>query len=94
MTRMVLSDTEWEKIESLLPKCKVKGYPGRPRLNDRLIIEGILWVHRTGAPWRDLPRTFGPWTTVYSRFTRWTKAGVFDNIWICLKKTKRIVNRI
>jgi transposase len=91
---MILSDAEWLKIESLLPKYKVKGRPGRPRKKDRLIVEGILWVHRTGAPWRDMPKDFGPWTTVYSRFTRWTKAGVLDDIWHALKKTRRIVNRI
>ncbi len=94
MTRMTLTDEEWNKITLLLPKSKTKGYPGRPRLNDRLVIEGILWVHRTGAPWRDLPTDFGPWQTVYIRFYRWTKLGIWNEIWNSLKKTKRIMSRI
>ena len=94
MTRMALKDAEWEKIESLLPQYKVKGKPGRPSKNNRLIIEGILWIHRTGAPWRDLPKDFGPWPTVYSRFRRWTHRGVWDQIWEFLKKTKKIMSRI
>ena len=94
MPRMTLTEEEWIKIEPLLPKKRVKGFPGRPRVNDRLIIEGILWIHRTGAPWRDLPSEFGPWETVYCRFNRWTKAGIWQSIWLSLKKTKKIGSRI
>jgi transposase len=94
MPRMALTDNDWEKIEPLLPKYKAKGNPGRPSRDNRLIIEGILWIHRTGAPWRDLPKEFGPWPTVYSRFRRWTNQKIWDRIWEVLKKTKRLVNRI
>lgn len=94
MPRMTLTDEEWSKIEPFLPKKRSKGFPGRPRCDDRMIIEGILWVHRTGAPWRDLPVEFGPWRTVYSRFSRWTKTGIWKHIWLSLKKTKRTGSRI
>jgi transposase len=53
---------------------------GRPRTNDRLIVEGILWRLATGVPWRDLPDRFGPWATVYSRFRRWQRIGVWDGV--------------
>ena len=49
-----------------------------PAQDNRLTLEGILWIARTGAPWRDLPAEFGKGNTVYQRFRRWTKAGVFD----------------
>jgi transposase len=58
---------------SILPPQKPK--VGRPAENHRRIINGILWIDRTGAPWRDLPERYGPWRTVASRFYRWQKAG-------------------
>jgi transposase len=48
----------------------------RPRVNDRRVLNGIFWVLRSGAPWRDLPGAFGPYTTCYNRFVRWCRAGV------------------
>ena len=51
---------------------------GVPRVNDRRVLNGIFWVLRSGAPWRDLPETFGPDTTCYNRFVRWGRAGVWD----------------
>lgn len=50
---------------------------GRPAKDHRLIVEGILWRLRTGAPWRDLPERYGPWQSVYTRFRRWQRAGVW-----------------
>ena len=85
--RTVLSDRDWEQLQPLLPSQK--GKKGRPRKNDRLVIEGILWVLRTGAPWRDLPKEFCPWTTAANRFHRWSKSGVWDSIWGILKKRCR-----
>jgi transposase len=87
MTRRMLRDTDWEKIVLLMPDQK--GKQGRPRKEDREIIEGILWVLRTGAPWRDLPPDFGPWRTVYTRFNRWTKAGLWEKLWGFLKNRCR-----
>ena len=71
-----LTDFEWRVIEPLLPN-KPRGVP---RVDDRRVLNGIFWVLRTGAPWRALPREFGPPTTCYNRFVRWRKAGVWDRI--------------
>lgn len=77
MARKLLTNRQWARISRLLPGKP--GDVGRPPAQDnRLTLEGILWIARTGAPWRDLPAEFGKWNTVYQRFRRWTKAGVFD----------------
>lgn len=79
MFRTFLNNRQWEKIKPLLPSPHVHE-KGRPRKNDRLVIEGILWILRTGAPWRDLPSEFGSWETIYSRFYRWSHLGVWNRI--------------
>ena len=71
-----LTDFEWGVIGPLLPN-KPRGVP---RVDDRRVLNGIFWVLRTGAPWRALPKEFGPSTTCYNRFVRWRKAGVWDRI--------------
>ncbi|GHO77269.1 hypothetical protein KSD_50400 [Ktedonobacter sp. SOSP1-85] len=53
---------------------------GRPATDHRLVIEGMLWVVRTGSSWRELPERFGPWSTVASRYQRWCKAGIWAQI--------------
>ena len=78
MNRYLLTDKQWELIEPLLPGKKED--PGRTGANNRLALEGILWVMRTGSPWRDLPERFGKWITVYQRFRRWEKSGFFGKI--------------
>ncbi len=79
MLRKLLSNCQWERIAPLLPK--ERGRNGRPYSQDhRTTIEGILWIARTGAPWRDLPPQFGKWITVCQRFNRWGKSGVFDAV--------------
>ena len=76
MPRMMLTDRQWSRICDSLPGKP--GDVGRPPSQDnRLTVEGILWIARTGCPWRDLPAEFGKWNTVYMRFRRWTKAGIF-----------------
>ena len=76
MGRGDTSDAQWGLIEPLLPKQKRGG-----RWNDhRLMFDGILWVLRTGAPWRDLPERFGPWQTVYDHFRNWRRQGVFATV--------------
>jgi transposase len=87
MARFFLREADWAKLSELLPSQK--GKRGRPRRNDRLVIEGILWVLRTGAPWRDIPKEFGPWTTIANRYSRWTKSGVWEQMWGILKKKCR-----
>ena len=71
-----LSDAQWALIAALLPKQKRGG-----KWNDhRLVLDGMLWVLRTGAPWRDLPERYGKWPSVYHRFNRWKKDGTIDRI--------------
>jgi transposase len=76
MGRYDLTDFEWSVIAPLLPN-KPRGIP---RVDDRRVLNGIFWALRSGAPWRDLPERYGPYTTVYNRFSRWRKAGVWDRI--------------
>jgi transposase len=71
-----LSDEEWTAIKPMLPN-KPRGVP---RVNDRRVLNGIFWVLRSGAPWRDLLNNFGPHTTCYNRFLRWRRAGVWAKI--------------
>lgn len=75
MRRRELTDKQWERLKPLLPPQKPR--TGRPSRDHRTIVDGILWVLRTGAPWRGLPERYGPWQTVASRFYRWRKAGVW-----------------
>src|ERR1700719_1580380 len=74
--RYALTDDEWTAIKPMLPN-KPRGVP---RVNDRRVLNGIFWVLRSGAPWRDLPDNFGPYTTCYNRFVRWRRAGVWTKI--------------
>jgi transposase len=76
MARYDLTDFEWRVIEPLLPN-KPRGVP---RVDDRRVLNGIFWVLRSGSPWRDLPERYGPPTTVYNRFNRWRKAGIWDRL--------------
>ncbi len=82
MIRTVLTDAQWERIAPLLPGKK--GDPGRSGDDNRRSLEGILWIVRTGAPWRDLPDAFGNWFTVWKRFRRWALKGVFEKVFKAL----------
>lgn len=77
MRRHELSDMQWEQIKDLLPPPKARG---RPPADARKMVNGMVWIVRTGAPWRDLPERFGPWETVYTRFNNWCKAGVWKRV--------------
>ena len=77
-----LTNEEWEQIAPLLPPQKPR--VGRPASDHRRIVNGILWVVRTGASWRHLPARYGSWRTVASRFYRWRKAGVWDRIFAAM----------
>src|SRR5918997_2624769 len=76
MTRYLLTDAQWARLEPLLPPARPR--TGRPNKDHRAVVEAILWRLRTGAPWRDLPERYGPWQSAYSRFRRWQRAGVWD----------------
>jgi transposase len=75
MERFVLTDAQWAKME---PHCLGKpADPGRSGSDNRRFVEAVLWIARTGSPWRDLPALFGNWNTVFKRYRDWVKAGVF-----------------
>src|SRR6187551_2087215 len=82
MDRMVLRDDQWERIAPLVPG-KV-GDPGRSGADNRLFVEAVLWIVRVGAPWRDLPKDFGKWNSVFQRFRRWVRSGVFEQMFDAL----------
>jgi transposase len=82
LERNVLSDQQWNRMEPLLPGKA--GDPGRTADNNRLFLEAVLWMARTGAPWRDLDKRFGKWNSVFRRFRRWAKGGVFESLFKAL----------
>ncbi len=82
MARFELSDKEWAIIAPMLPN-KARGVA---RTDDRRVLNGIFYILRTGSPWRDLPERYGPYTTVYNRFNRWAKAGIWVSIFEALSK--------
>lgn len=82
-TRIRLDDRQWANLKIALEATR--SARGRPPVDDRNFIEAVLWVHRTGAPWRDLPDAFGPWQTVYNRFDRWSRSGRWKRVFEALK---------
>ena len=84
--RYELSDAQWERVAPLLPGKA--GDPGRTGADNRLFVNGVLWVLRSGAHWRDLPERYGKWKTLHKRFTRWAKAGVWDEVFASLIKDR------
>ena len=84
MVRLNLRDDQWERIEHLLPGKASD--PGRSGADNRRFVEAILWLARAGAPWRDLPEEFGKWNSVYQRFARWQKRGVWVEVFEELAK--------
>ena len=83
---VALSDEFWERIQFLLPPQKPA--KGRPAHDHRRVLHGILWVARTGAPWREVPPDFGPWETIHSRYRRWRKEGRWQDIIAALHPLK------
>ena len=72
-----LTNSQWEKIERLLPKAKSgPGLSGRPSILLRIVINGILYVNKTGCQWRMLPKEYGNWNTIFGYFNRWSKTWV------------------
>ncbi len=84
MNRGDLSNEQWDRLQPHLPLQKPK--IGRPAQDHRLIVNGILWILRTGAPWRDLPQSYGKWSTVASRFYRWRKIGLWERLLTLLQQ--------
>ena len=78
MNRFVLTDAQWAKLE---PHCLGKrGDPGRSGADNRRFVEAVLWIARTGSPWRDLPPALGHWNSAFTRFRDWAKAGVWKRL--------------
>src|SRR5262245_46261829 len=81
--RHAIADEQWERIKDLLPGRR--GSPGRPAGDNRLFVDAVLWVAKTGAPWRDLPERFGDWNAAWRRFDRWSKKGVWQKLFEALQ---------
>jgi len=84
--RYELTQAQWERIASMLPGKASD--PGRTGGDNRLFVNGCLWVLRSGAHWRDLPERYGKWKTLHKRFTRWAKAGVWNEVFASLIKDR------
>jgi len=84
MNRSLLRNDQWERIFGLLPGKPTD--PGRTARDNRVFVEAVLWILRTGAPWRDLPPTLGHWNTTYRRFARWDTSGLWHRLFEELAK--------
>ena len=82
MDRSALSDAVWDRVAPHLPGKP--GDPGRSATDNRVFMEAVLWMVRAGAPWRDLPNGFGPWSSVFRRFRRWVRGGVPERVFAVL----------
>jgi transposase len=82
LDRAVLKDAQWERVAPLLPG-KI-GDPGRSGDDNRRFLEAVLWIARTGAPWRDLHEGFGNWNSIFKRFRRWALKGTFEKVFSSL----------
>ena len=93
MLRSEMTDEQYGLIQPLLPPER-PDKPGRPFHSHRKILSGIFWIHRTGAPWRDLPSEYGNWSTVYERFRQWRRDGLFQEILDALESKARKAEKI
>jgi transposase len=85
LDRTILTDHQWQQIA---PLCSGKvGDPGQTGGDTRVFLEAVLWIARTGSPWRDLPPDFGSWNSVFKRFRRWVKNGSFARIFSALSQS-------
>ena len=78
-----LTTEQWERIKPLLPPEKT-GKRGRPCKDNRSMLNGMLWIARSGAQWRELPETYGPWQSVYARFAKWRDDGTLETVFHAL----------
>lgn len=84
VSRGDLTDKEWNLLEPMLPP--ERGREGRPANDNRVVLNGILWRLRTGAPWREMPDRYGKWNSVYRRYSRWTQGGIWGPVAILLSQ--------
>jgi len=85
-----LSDSEWARIEPLMPR----GRRGAHRVDDRRVISGIVYMLRSGARWRDCPAAYGPYTTIYNRFNRWSRQGIWFEMFEQLTGSSGIIGTV
>jgi putative transposase len=85
LIRRELTDRQWVRIEKLV--AGKQGDKGRTGVDNRLFVDAVLWIVRTGAPWRDLPGEFGNWNSVYVRFRRWARKGLWERLFRELAKS-------
>jgi len=85
-----LSDGEWQRLEPLLPR----GRRGARRVDDRRVISGIMHMLRSGARWRDCPPDYGPYTTIYNRFNRWSRQGIWFEMFEALTGATGIIGTV
>ena len=83
MKRYEITSKEWERIQKFIPPEKT-GKRGRPAKSNRDMLNGMLWIARTGAQWREMPSCYGPWQTVYSRFAKWRDNSILEKVFRAL----------
>ena len=81
--RHAISDEDWDRLKDLLPGRA--GTPGVTARDNRLFVDAVLWIGKTGAPWRDLPERFGNWNSLWRRFDRWARQGVWEKVFEALQ---------
>lgn len=91
MKRYEISNKEWERIKDILPPERT-GKKGRPAKNNRSMLNGMLWIARTGAQWREMPECYGPWQSVYARFRKWQEIGIWEKIFHMLSSDADMEN--
>jgi len=82
--RYGLTEAQWQRIEDLLPGKA--GDRGRTASDNRSFVNGVLWIPRSGAYWRHMPERYGNWKSTHKRFTRWARAGVWEEVFEVLTK--------
>ena len=91
MKRYELTKEQWERVRPLLPPEET-GKRGRPRKDNRMMLNGMLWIARSGAQWRELPEAYGPWQSVYARFAKWRDDGTLETVFHALSEDADMEN--
>lgn len=92
LARKLMSDAEWAFFEPFI--VAIRGRGGRRPADHRRVLDGVFWIARTGAPWRDLPEEFGKWGSVYRQFRRWTLAGLWETILEVLNDSRAVPDTV
>lgn len=90
MSRYEITNEQWERIEKLLPQPHTG--KGRPAKDNHIMLNGMMWIARSGAQWRELPEKYGPWQTVYSKYRKWKREGVLEKVFKALSEDADMEN--